>query len=64
MWLLMFWPVMVGLIWRWQVMLGALAVSAVIGWSLRPWPPEPFGRSALAKKMPRRSGAVAYEVAR
>jgi hypothetical protein len=34
MWLLIFWPVIVGLIWSWQVMLGALAVSAVIGWSL------------------------------
>ena len=34
MWLLMIWPVIVGLIWSWQAMLAALAMSAVIGLSL------------------------------
>jgi hypothetical protein len=33
-WLLMFWPVVVGLVWGWWAMLAALAVSTVVGWSL------------------------------
>ena len=33
-WMLMLWPVLVGLIWGLWAMLAALALATVIGWSL------------------------------